>query len=92
MRGRIDVLVDTEETTGANDFKYEKYPDACGVVVDKSSGNGWVQVTGGGLGLQQEETGDGATSFAKLDIQKGQTCMLYGKPTVLYIRPRPRST
>ena len=88
MGAGTGVLIDTDETTGANDFKYEKWPNVCGVVVDKSSGSGFVQVTGGGKPLQRADTGDGATGFPKLDIQKGQTCMLYGKPTVLYIRPR----
>jgi len=85
---RTDVLVDADEITGEDDFKYERWPDVCGVVVDKSSASGFVQVVGGGKPRQRADTGDGATGFIKFDIQDGQTCMLYGRPTVLYIRPR----
>lgn len=83
-----NVLVDLGETTGEDDFKYEKWPDVCGVVVDKSSEIGFVQITGGGKPREHVNTGDGASGFIKIDIHPGQSCMLYGRPTVLYIRPR----
>jgi hypothetical protein len=86
---RTDVLVDLDETTGEDDFKFERWPNVCGVVVDKSSASGFVQITGGGKPRQQVNTGDGASGFDKIDIRNGQSCMLYGRPTVLYIRPRP---
>ncbi|KIV94120.1 hypothetical protein PV10_05269 [Exophiala mesophila] len=88
VRDRADVVVDPDETTGEDNFIYEKWPDVCGVVVDKGSENGFVQITGGGKPAQRINTGDGASGFAKIDIHNGQSCMLYGRPTVLYIRPR----
>ncbi len=63
-------------------------PDVCAVVVDKKSGGGFVQITGAGLPDQIIETGPGETGFAIADIASGQTCMIYGSSTVLYIRPR----
>lgn len=83
MSGKGNVQVALEETTGENDFRYEKSPKVCGVVVDKGSERGFVQVTGGGK-TTRVDTGAGE-GFEFIDISEGQTCMLYGQPTVLYI-------
>ncbi|KAF2741671.1 hypothetical protein M011DRAFT_472890 [Sporormia fimetaria CBS 119925] len=83
-----NVQLASEETTGANNFAFEKSPKVCGVVVDKGSKRGFVQVSGGGKGTTRVATGEGA-GFEFVAILEGQTCMLYGEPTVLYICPRP---
>ena len=88
MANEQTVEVDTNETTGENDFKYEKFPNVCAVVVDKRSGSGFVQITGGNRDTEIVHTGPGESGFVKIDILDGQSCMLYGTPTVLYIRPR----
>jgi len=82
-----DVEIWQEETTGDDDFKYEKCPDVCAVVVDKGSGRGYVQISGAGKDTEIIHTGHGEPGFVKAEISAGQTCMLYGRPTVLYIRP-----
>jgi hypothetical protein len=78
-----------DETTGEDDFKYERAPTVCGVVVELSSGFGWAQISGGGGKVEIVKTGRGETGFKIVDITDGQSCMLYGRPTVLYIHPRP---
>lgn len=55
--------------------------------MDKSSGRGYAQITGGEKEPQMLYTGNG-TGYEKADILPGQSCMLYGEPTVLYIMPR----
>jgi len=86
--GNSNVELFHDETTGANDFKYEEFPNVCGVVVDLNSGQGYAQITGGGKATEAFYTGRGETGFIMAEISSGQTCMLYGQPTVLYIRPR----
>jgi len=86
-----DVEIAADETTGENDFKYEKSPKVCAVVVDKNSGRGFAQITGGGKPTEIIHTGRGESGFIKVDIMAGQSCMLYGQPTVLYICPTLRA-
>lgn len=88
IAGDDNVEIAPEETTGEHDFKYEQSPNVCAVVVDKNSGRGYAQITGGGKDTEIIYTGRGDTGFVMVDITSGQTCMLYGRPTVLYIRPR----
>jgi hypothetical protein len=82
--GKLGVQLATEETSGQNDFKYEKHPSVCGVVVDKGSERGFVQVSGGNKETTKVETGRGEAGFTFVEISDGQTCMLYGQPTVLF--------
>jgi hypothetical protein len=56
--------------------------------VDKNSGRGYAQISGGGKDTLVIYTGRGEKDFVMVDITAGQSCMLYGEPTVLYIRPR----
>jgi len=84
----VNVEADSDETAGANDFKYEEFPNVCAVVVDLGSGQGFVRITGGGKETETFYTGRGEQGFVSANISSGQTCMLYGLPTVLYIRPR----
>lgn len=76
-----------DETTAVDDFPYERFPDICGVVVDCASGDGCVQVSGQGK-VTRITTGPRERGFQFEDILEGQTCMLYGRPTVWYIVPR----
>ncbi|OJD20177.1 hypothetical protein ACJ73_08491 [Blastomyces percursus] len=88
IAGDDGVELALEETTGEEDFKYEKSPNVCGVVVDKGSGLGYAQITGGGKEPRIIYTGRGESGCVKAEILAGQTCMLYGRSTVLYILPR----
>ncbi|KAJ5155651.1 hypothetical protein N7492_008454 [Penicillium capsulatum] len=87
MSGNDKVRIAPEETTGEDDFKYEQWPNVCAVVVDKGSGRGYAQITGGGKEVQIIYTGRGETGYVLANISHGQSCMLYGNPTVLYIYP-----
>jgi hypothetical protein len=92
ISGRKSVILDVDEITGQSDFKYERHPDACGVVIDKGSEHGFVQVSGGDKATTKVLTGQNDLDqerYVYVDILNGQTCMLYGRPTVLYIRPQP---
>lgn len=86
-------MLDVQETTGQlHQFPYETAPNACGVVVDKSSDHGFVQVSGGDKATTRVPTGAknrDEERYVYVDILNGQTCMLYGQPTVLYVRPQP---
>ena len=77
----------SDETTGEGDFKFERAPNVCAVVVEQNSGYGWVQISGGGK-IDIVYTGRGEKEFVIVDIAAGQSCMLYGRPTVLYIHPK----
>jgi hypothetical protein len=83
-----NVRIAPDETTGENDFKNEQAPNVCAVVVDKNSGFGYAQITGGGKEPKIIYTGRGETGYQLADISTGQTCMLYGEPTVLYACPQ----
>ncbi|KAB8244556.1 hypothetical protein BDV35DRAFT_287190 [Aspergillus flavus] len=83
-----NVQLAHDEITGENDFKYERSPNVCAVVVDEGSDFGYAQITGGGREPIIVYTGRGTTGYKRVEISDGQTCMLYGCPTVLYIRPR----
>jgi len=93
ISGKTDVILDEDEITGRPDyFEYERHPDACGVVIDKGSDHGFVQVSGGDKATTKVSTGQkdlGQERYVYVDILNEQTCMLYGRPTVLYIRPQP---
>ncbi|KAF2845020.1 hypothetical protein T440DRAFT_511851 [Plenodomus tracheiphilus IPT5] len=83
VSGKEGIKLADEETTGQNDFKYRKYPSVCGVVVDKGSDRGFVQVSGGNEETKRVDTGRGDTGFTFVEISEGQTCMLYGEPTAI---------
>ncbi|KAH8723531.1 hypothetical protein GQ44DRAFT_773906 [Phaeosphaeriaceae sp. PMI808] len=78
------VRLADEETTGENDFKFKKYPDVCGVVVDRGSSKGWVQIQGGQEQTIKIFTGPNETGYAYARILADQSCMPHGYPTVLY--------
>ncbi|QQK48047.1 hypothetical protein Pdw03_5682 [Penicillium digitatum] len=77
MSGNDKVRIAPAETTGENDFKYEQWPNVCAVVVDKGSGRGYAQITGGGEEVHAVYTGRGETGYALANISHGQSCMLH---------------
>ncbi|KAH7303036.1 hypothetical protein B0I35DRAFT_195482 [Stachybotrys elegans] len=85
--GKQDVRLAPNATTGADDFKYERSPDVKGVVVDRNSGSGYVQISGGGKQAVKIPTGLGESGYHYEAIAEEQSCMLYGRPTVWYIVP-----
>ena len=87
----VDIYADetTGEDSGDNAFQWKAGTDVCGVVVDRNSGIGFVQITGSGLEDQVIQTGPKETGFTMAGIAPGQTCMIYGCSTVLYVRPKP---
>ncbi|KKK13384.1 hypothetical protein P175DRAFT_0560490 [Aspergillus ochraceoroseus IBT 24754] len=89
LSGYEKVQIAPDETTGEDDFKYADAPAVCAVVVDKGSGVGYAQITGGGKKPDIVYTGRGETGYKLAHISTGQTCMLYGRPTVLYVYPQP---
>ncbi|RYO79255.1 hypothetical protein DL763_009349 [Monosporascus cannonballus] len=86
VNARGDIKLDEDETTGEDDFKYRQHPDVVGVVVDKGSGRGFVQISGQVEGdTVRISTGRGRIGYEYRDILEGQSCMLYGCPTVFFI-------
>ncbi|EKV04223.1 hypothetical protein PDIG_90870 [Penicillium digitatum PHI26] len=71
MSGNDKVRIAPAETTGENDFKYEQWPNVCAVVVDKGSGRGYAQITGGGEEVHAVYTGRGETGYALANISHG---------------------
>jgi hypothetical protein len=88
------VLASDETTNENGTFKYRKNPDVCGVVIDKGSDGGFVQISGGNKATTRVDTGQNDVKdgerFVYVDILSEQTCMLYGEPTVLYVSPVPQ--
>lgn len=79
-----DLQTDADETTSTGDFPFKQHGDVVGVVVDISSDKGFVQISN----LEQSrrvDTGTGLTGYQYEDIREGESCMLYGRPTVFYL-------
>ncbi|KAJ6050936.1 uncharacterized protein N7446_005564, partial [Penicillium canescens] len=68
--GNDKVRIAPAETTGENDFKYEQWPNVCAVVVDKGSGRGYAQITGGGEEVHAIYTGRGETGYVLANISQ----------------------
>jgi hypothetical protein len=87
----MDVIIDEEETTA--DPTPRKYPDVCGVYIDKRSARGGVYISGAGRAVEllsgpdrkEEEEAD----VAYEDIKKGQQCII-ASATVLFSRPKTK--
>jgi len=82
--------LDTDETSGNNAFPYRRYPDVVGVVIDEDSDRGFVQITGrDNASTKRFHTGKQGKKkgYRLLYLSEGETCMLYGNPTVLFILP-----
>ncbi|KAK7972449.1 hypothetical protein PG988_006583 [Apiospora saccharicola] len=79
-----NLQVDADETTATGNFPFKTSVDAVGVMVDLSSDKGFVQISN----LEQSrrvDTGSGSKGFKYEDIKEGESCMLYGCPTVFYL-------
>ncbi|KAH9203978.1 hypothetical protein DL95DRAFT_398888, partial [Leptodontidium sp. 2 PMI_412] len=87
IAGREDIELEEDETTGG---RKRVYPDAYGVVVDKSSAKGLVAITVHGFSVQQVDTGQGLRGepYIELTIGVRETCVIHGSSTVLYYKPR----
>ena len=81
------MKLDDDETTGDNDFKNESAPDVYAVVIDEGSEKGYVGITSVGKPFVKILTGEGSNGYRVEEISTGQMCMLYGCPTVWFIRP-----
>jgi hypothetical protein len=66
------------------------YPDVRGVIVDRNSAKGIVVVYRHGSPIQQAHTRQEVTGepYLELTVRDGQMCVVYGKSTVLYYKPR----
>ncbi|KAK5936439.1 hypothetical protein PMZ80_011320, partial [Knufia obscura] len=76
-----------DETTGKDDFKFKESPEVCAVIVDKDSERGFAQISGGSNPTEIIQTGLGDTGQVMVKILADQSCMLYGRPTVLFVYP-----
>jgi len=83
-----DAQLADDETTGNDDFKFKKSPEVCAVIVDKDSERGFAQISGGSKSTEMIQTGLGDTGQVMVNIFANQSCMLYGRPTVLFVYPQ----
>lgn len=85
---RSNLQLTPHETTGDNDFKYKQWPEIVSVMVDEGSGRGFVQILGDEGGeIVRIYTGRGDIECVFASVSEGQSYMLYGYPTVLFIYP-----
>ncbi|KAH1893074.1 hypothetical protein KXV57_003450, partial [Aspergillus fumigatus] len=77
ISGKANLRLAPDETTGENDFKYEQWPKVCGVVVDKGSGYGYVQIStvgGKDTEINKIHTGrQGDRGYVFAEISTGQS-------------------
>ncbi|PMD57622.1 uncharacterized protein K444DRAFT_615027 [Hyaloscypha bicolor E] len=85
---RVDHHVTTGADSGEGAFVSEMAPDVVKVVVDKGSERGYVEIAGGGLEAFFIRTSPEQSGFSVAELQNGQMCMINGRSTVVYIRPR----
>ena len=62
--------------------------NVCALVIDRNSGRGFLKITDGGFADQVITTAPDKMGYAMLEIQLNQGFMIYGRSTILYIRPR----
>ncbi|KAF8859503.1 hypothetical protein BDZ45DRAFT_725254 [Acephala macrosclerotiorum] len=91
--------IDQDEITGKDhgpgSFVSARAADAWKVVVDRWSDRGFVVVAGGSVedrvcatGLDEHTGSSEETRFQDVEIHSGQTCVIYGRSTAIFIRPR----
>jgi len=85
---KVDHHVTTGADSGEGTFTSERAPAVHKVVVDKGSGSGYVEIAGGGLKPYFIRTSPDRSGIEVVEIQGDQTCMIHGRSSVLYIRPR----
>lgn len=73
-----------EESKGS--FTYKKSGEAAGVIIDRDSGRGYVQIS---RSRESDtvivQTGRGVKGVVYQEIPEGYTCMLYGDSRVWYV-------
>jgi len=87
--GLPNVQLAEDETTGEDDFKFKTSPEVCAVIIDKDSERGFAQVSGGDSPTEIVQTGVGERGEVMVKILTDQSCMLYGRPTALFVYPQP---
>ncbi|KAH6675894.1 hypothetical protein B0J14DRAFT_652731 [Halenospora varia] len=95
IEGKEDQYkIDRDTTTGKDEgddaFPYEEAPNVCWVVIDKNSGSGYIQISGGGIEARIIQTGPEESGLEQAEIYQDQACMIFGRSTVLYIRPKKK--
>ena len=80
-------MLETDITTGDGNFR--EWPEVSAVVIDIGSGRGFVTIAGGGE-ILIISTGDspvaGQPEFVLHHIQEGQSCIVHGSATVIFVR------
>jgi hypothetical protein len=85
---KVDQHVTTGTDSGEGAFVSETAPDVERVVIDKGSDRGYVEITGGGLDPYWVRTSPERAGIEVVELKADQTCMIHGRSTVVYIRPR----
>ena len=88
ITSNADVEIAPKKIIKENDFKYEQSSNVCAVIIDKNSGRGYTQITKRDKAPEIIYTDRGDSNFVNVDIIADQTCILYGRFIILYIRPR----
>jgi len=85
----VDRDITTGADTGEGAFISETAPNVHKAVIDKGSGRGYVEITGGGLAPYWVRTSPDGSGIEVVELKHaGQTCMIHGQSSLLYIRPR----
>jgi hypothetical protein len=85
---QVDHHVTTGADSGEGAFISETAPDVYAVAIDLGSERGYVEIAGGGVDPYPVRTSPERTGIQVITLKIGQRCMLNGRPTVMYIRPR----
>lgn len=85
---KVDPHVTTGADSGEGAFISETAPNVDKVVIDTGSERGYVEITGGGLPPSFIRTSPEKSGFKVVEVRDGQRCMISGRSTVVYIRPR----
>ncbi|KAE9373828.1 hypothetical protein N431DRAFT_338417 [Stipitochalara longipes BDJ] len=84
---QVDHHVTTGADSGEGAFISETAPDVFAVAIDRGSERGYVEIAGGGVDYFVR-TSPERTGIEVITLKNGQRCMLNGRPSVIYIRPR----
>ncbi|KAH8650332.1 hypothetical protein BGZ60DRAFT_437099 [Tricladium varicosporioides] len=87
---KIDRDLTIGKDEGDDAFPYEEAPNVRWVVIDKNSGSGYIQISGGGREARIITTGPKESGVEYEEIHEDQACMIFGRSTVLYIRPKKK--
>jgi len=92
IKHRDDVQLDEDETTGNNSARWKLGIDVAGAVIDKKSEPGLVSITAPNKTSRTIKTGPGAdgAQFEEVVIESDETCMIYGRSSLIYLTRRPQ--